>query len=286
MELAITFGQLNPRAWHEAGLAADALGFESVWLPEHLVFPLEMRGQLVPGEEHPPVPPSMPIYEPTAYLAWLAAQTTRIRLGTFVYLLGIRHPFVGARAFATLDVLSGGRAEVGVGAGWLVTEWEAAGLDPSTRGRRLDEAIAVCRRLWTEEVVEHHGEFFDFAPVMFEPKPVQAPHPPIVVGGESRRALRRAAELGDGWIGMSHTPTSVVPQLALLRDLEAAAGRAERPVVSTVMAPPGTDVTPELAGEYAAAGVDRLIVVPWTSSRDAVAGMERFAAQHELNGEQ
>ncbi|MEZ5206019.1 MAG: TIGR03619 family F420-dependent LLM class oxidoreductase [Acidimicrobiales bacterium] len=187
MELAITFGQLNPRAWHEAGLAADALGFESVWLPEHLVFPLEMRGQLVPGEEHAPVPPSMPIYEPTAYLAWLAAQTTRIRLGTFVYLLGIRHPFVGARAFATLDVLSGGRAEVGVGAGWLVTEWEAVGLDPSTRGRRLDEAIAVCRRLWTEDVVEHHGEFFDFAPVMFEPKPIQAPHPPIVVGGESRR---------------------------------------------------------------------------------------------------
>lgn len=274
MKFAITFGQLHPAYWLEAVREADRLGYESAWLPEHLVFPVEMRGQLVPGEEHPPVPPSTPVYEPGAYLSFVAAQTTRIRLGTFVYLLGIRHPFVGARAFATLDVLSGGRAEVGVGAGWMTTEWEAVGLDPATRGRRLDEAIEVCKRLWTEEVIEHHGEFFDFAPVMFEPKPVQHPHPPIVVGGESDRALRRAARLGDGWIGMSHTPESVVPQVRKLRAFEEEYGRADRPVQVTVM---GAVRESADLQRWAEAGVDRLIVVPWTRSREAVDGLRRFA---------
>jgi probable F420-dependent oxidoreductase len=274
VKFAMTFGQLNPKYFLDAALAADRLGFESAWLPEHLVFPLAMSGQLVPGEEHPPVPPSTPIFDAAAYLSWLAAQTTQIRLGTFVYLLGLRHPFVGARAFATLDILSGGRAEVGIGAGWLVTEWPAAGLDPRTRGRRLDETIDVCKRLWTEEVVEHHGEFYDFEPVMFEPKPVQKPHPPLVIGGESDRALRRAAERCDGWIGMSHTPESVVPQIAKLRTFEADAGRADRPVITTVM---GTVESHDDIKRWEEAGVDRLIVVPWTRSRDAVDGLTRFA---------
>jgi probable F420-dependent oxidoreductase len=279
MKFAITFGQLNPRYWLEAAVEADRLGFESAWLPEHLVLPVEMRGQLVPGEEHPPVPPSTPVFDAAAYLAYLAARTERIRLGTFVYLLGIRHPFVGARAFATLDVLSGGRAEVGVGAGWLVTEWDAVGLDPKTRGRRLDEAIDVCKRLWTEEVVEHHGEFFDFAPVMFEPKPVQRPHPPIVVGGESERALRRAARRGDGWIGMSHTPQSAAAQIARLRQFEDEYGRADRPVVTTVMGAVGSPTDIE---RWQESGVDRLIVVPWTRSSEAVDGLRRFA-EHYLS---
>jgi probable F420-dependent oxidoreductase len=274
VKFAFTFGQLNPTYWLDAALAADRLGFESAWLPEHLVFPVEMRGQLVPGEEHPPVPPSTPVFEPGAYLSYLAGQTEQIRLGTFVYLLGIRHPFVGARAFATLDVLSNGRAEVGVGAGWMTTEWDAVGLDPKSRGRRLDESIGVCKRLWTEEVVEHHGEFFDFAPVMFEPKPVQQPHPPVVVGGESDPALRRAARLGDGWIGMSHTPESVVAPIEKLRRFEVEEGRADRPVEVTVMGPVAEPADVE---RWEAAGVDRLIVVPWERSRDAVAGLERFA---------
>lgn len=277
MKFGMTFGRLNPAFFLEAVLEADRLGFESAWLPEHLVFPVEMRGQLVPGEEHPPVPPSTPVFDAPAYLSFVAAQTARIRLGTFVYLLGLRHPFVGARAFATLDVVSNGRAEVGVGAGWLVTEWEAAGFDPRSRGRRLDEAIEVCRRLWTEEVVEHHGEFYDFPPVMFEPKPVQRPHPPVVVGGESERALRRAARLGDGWIGMSHDPDSVAAQIAKLRRYEEEAGRADRPLEITVM---GEVTHPSDLERWEEAGVDRLIVVPWRRSPEAVDGLRRFADEH------
>jgi probable F420-dependent oxidoreductase len=277
MKFGMTFGRLNPAFFLDAVIEADRLGFESAWLPEHLVFPVEMRGQLVPGEEHPPVPPSTPVFDAPAYLSFVAARTSRIRLGTFVYLLGLRHPFVGARAFATLDVVSNGRAEVGVGAGWLVTEWEAVGFDPRSRGRRLDEAIEVCRRLWTEEVVEHHGEFYDFPPVMFEPKPVQRPHPPVVVGGESERALRRAARLGDGWIGMSHDPDSVATQVAKLRRYEQEAGRADRPLEITVMG----EVTRRSDLErWEEAGVDRLIVAPWRRSPEAVDGLRRFADEH------
>lgn len=276
MKFGMTFGQLHPKYFHAAALEADRLGFESAWLPEHLVFPVEMRGQLVPGEDHPPVPPSTPVFDACAYLSWIAAQTDQIRLGTFVYLLGLRHPFVGARAFATLDIVSGGRAEVGIGAGWLVTEWETVGLDPKSRGRRLDEAIEVCKRLWTEEVIEHHGEFYDFSPVMFEPKPVQQPHPPLVVGGESDRALRRAARACDGWIGMSHTPESVGPQVQKLRQYEDEYGRADRPVQVTVM---GTVSSADDVKRFEEAGVDRLIVVPWSRSREAVDGMRRFADQ-------
>jgi probable F420-dependent oxidoreductase len=184
-----------------------------------------------------------------------------------VYLLNIRHPFTGARGFATLDVLSGGRAEVGVGAGWLRAEWEAVGLDPRTRGRRLDEAIDVCRRLWSEDVIEHHGEFFDFGPVMFEPKPVQQPLP-ILVGGESDAALRRAVERGDGWLGMQHTPESAGVIAGRLR--------AERGDAFSISVG-GTVTSADDVSRYADAGVDRLIVSPWSRTSEALDGIKRFA---------
>lgn len=280
MKLGITFGQLNPGLWQEVAVEADALGYESVWLPEHLVFPLEISGQLISGEEHPPVPPTVPIFEPCSYLSFLAAKTERINLGTFVYLLGIRHPFTSARGFATLDVLSGGRALCGVGAGWLTTEWRAAGLDPSTRGARLDEAIEVVRKLWTEPTITHDGEYFPFEPVAFEPKPVQAGGPPILVGGESKRALRRAAEVGDGWLGMWHTPETAAERVATIRTLAEAAGRDPGEVEMTVMGEV-TDDTPLDA--WTAAGVDRLIVTPWARSREAVAGIQELAARIGLS---
>ncbi|MEY2436590.1 MAG: hypothetical protein QOF97_1426, partial [Acidimicrobiaceae bacterium] len=194
IKLGVALGRLNPAFFVDVTEEADRLGYESVWLPEHLVFPVVMAGSPFAGDDHPPVPPSTPVFDAFAYLSYLAGRTQQIRLATHVYNLGLRHPFVAARAIATLDIVSGGRAIAGVGASWLAEEWTAVGLDFATRGRRLDEALEVCRRLWTEEVVEHHGEFFDFDPVMFEPKPVQRPHPPIVVGGESKPALRRAAQ--------------------------------------------------------------------------------------------
>jgi probable F420-dependent oxidoreductase len=180
---------------------------------------------------------------------------------------------VAARAVATLDVVSGGRAEVGVGAGWLREEWTAAGLDPRTRGRRLDEALEVVQRLWTEETVEHHGEFFDFAPVMFEPKPLQRPHPPLHVGGESPAALRRAARLGDGWYGLGHTPQTAAQVVKTLAGLRAEAGRAGDFTITVG----GELAEPDDLARWESAGVDRLVVKPWERSREAVAGLRRFA---------
>ncbi len=273
LKLAISLGMLHPAAFVETTEEADRLGFESVWLPEHLIFPVDMGGSPYPGDDHPPVPPSTPVFDAFAYLSFLAGRTERIRLGTNVYLLGLRHPFVAARAVQTLDVVSGGRAEVGVGAGWLRQEWVATGLDPSTRGRRLDEALEVVQRLWTEETVEHHGEFFDFPPVMFEPKPIQKPHPPIHVGGESPAALGRAARLGDGWYGLGHTPESAAEVVKTLRALRAEAGRAGPFTISVG----GAVEDPVDLRRWEDAGVDRLVVTPWKRSREAVAGLRRFA---------
>ena len=274
IKLGVALGRVHPALHLELTREAERLGYESVWLPEHLVFPIEMEGSPHPGEEHPPVPPTTPVFDAFAYLAFLAGQSQRLRLGTHVYLLGLRHPFVSARAIQTLDLVSGGRAEVGIGAGWLASEWRAAGLDFASRGRRLDEALAVCKRLWSEPVVEHRGRFFEFPPVAFEPKPIQRPWPPILVGGESEAALRRAARHGDGWIGLDHTPESARERAAHLRSLRAEVGRGEARFEVTVGA---RDPSRDELARYAEAGVARVIVSPWQRSREAARALARLA---------
>ena len=273
MKFGIALGRLNPAFFVDVVEEADRLGFESVWLPEHLVLPVAMAGSPFAEQEHPPVPPSTPVFDAFAYLSFLAGRTQHVRLGTHVYLLGLRHPFVAARAIATLDIVSGGRAIVGVGAGWLASEWDALGLEFASRGRRLDEAIDVCRRLWTDDVIEHHGDFFDFGPVMFEPKPVQQP-PPIIVGGESAPALRRAARLGDGWIGLDHTLDTIGEPLKQLQTLREEAGRVDGPFEVTIGGPVRSEAD---IRAWEAAGVDRLIVAPWRRSREAIDGLRVFS---------
>ena len=273
MKLAISLGMLNPSLWVQVTEEADRLGFESVWLPEHLVIPVQMGGSPYAGQDHPPIPPQVPVFDAFTYLGFLAGRTSDVRFCTHVYNLGLRHPFISARAVATLDVISGGRAMFGIGASWLQAEWEAVGLDFHTRGRRVDEALDVCRRLWSEEVIEHHGEFFDFNPVMFEPKPIQRPWPPIHVGGDGAAALRRAAVAGDGWIPMNHTLDQIPPAVARLAELRDAAGR-EGKVEVTIGGPIAAPADVE---RYAEAGIDRVIVRPWTSSKDAIDGIRRFA---------
>ena len=274
MKLGIGLGAVNPHFFVELSLEAERLGFESIWLPEHLVFPIDMAGSPFPGDDHPPVPPTTPVFDAFAYLCFLAGRTSRIRLGTNVYLLALRHPFAAARAVQTLDIVSQGRCEVGIGAGWLREEWHATGLDPATRGRRLDEAIDVCKRLWTEDVVEHHGRFYDFPAVAFEPKPVQKPHPPLHCGGESEAALRRAAERCNGWLGLGHTLESAAPLLERLSALRREAGRASEPFEVIVGA--RIDSRDQIA-RFEDAGVTRIIATPWRRSREAIEGTRRLA---------
>jgi len=274
VKFGIALGRLNPAFFVDCTLEADRLGFESVWLPEHLIFTRQMSRSPHPGETHPPVPPDVPIFDAFAYLSYLAGRTERIRLGTHVYNIGLRHPFVAARAVQTLDIVCGGRLEFGIGASWLEEEWVAAELDFHTRGRRVDEAIEVCKKLWTEETVDHHGEFFDFEGAVFVPKCVQQPWPPILVGGESEAALRRAARLGDGWIGMSHSFESAERSIGRIRELLDAEGRDATGFQFCLGGPVESPVD---IWRWEELGVTRLIVSPWARSREAIDGMRRFA---------
>ncbi len=277
VKFGVALGALNAHFHLAATEAAEALGYESVWLPEHLVLPVHMSRSPRAGEDHPPIPPAAPVFDAFAYLAFLAGRFPSLRLGTHVYNLGLRHPFVAARAVQTLDIVSGGRFEFGIGASWLEEEWVAAGLDFSSRGRRVDEVLAVCKRLWTEPEVAHDGEFFSFDAVAFEPKPVQRPWPPILVGGESPAALRRAALAADGWIGMAHTLESAAAQIERLRELRRFREVDEAPDRPFQICVGGPVRSLDDVKRWEEIGVTRLVIAPWSRSPEAVDGLNRYA---------
>lgn len=261
---------------------AEQLGVESVWVPEHLVLPVQIRSRYpYSADGVPPVPPDTPFLDPLVTLAQIAAATSTVRIGTNIYLLALRHPLETARRVMTLDLLSGGRVILGVGTGWLAEEFGAAGIDFATRGARTSECIEALRTIWTANEPEFHGRFFSFGPVRFEPKPLQKPHPPIIVAGDSRAALRRAVRLGDGWCGLGHTPDTAAPQVAALRDLLAASGRD--PASFEIMVSFGsTSLTRDDVQAYGAAGVHRIIVLPWMQGGEAEDQLEQLAERLQL----
>jgi len=274
VKFGVTFARLRPALWAQTAELCDELGYESVWLPEHLVLPVQQSGSPYAGSDHPPVRADAPVFDVFTMLAFFAGRTERIRLGTNVYNIGLRHPFVTARAVATLDVVSGGRVELGIGASWLKEEWDVAGLNFATRGARVDEALDVCKRLWTEPEIEHNGEHFAFAPVAFEPKPLQPGGPPIAVGGDSKPALRRAALRGDGWIPMNTPLSGLAAARAEIAAMRKEAGRDGEFTVTAM----GSLQSPNDVDAYREAGVDRLVVFPWRKSAEAAEGLKQFAA--------
>jgi len=273
MKIGISL-RVGPRNWVEFTQAAEAAGLDSVWVPEHLIMPVKMTGH--PGSPHegePPISGDTPAWDPWLQLAYLAGQTRTIRLGVNVFNIGLRHPFITARALTTADLLSGGRIDFGVGASWLSEEWQAMELPFETRGRRVDETIQIIQRLFTEDVVEHAGEFFKFQPVKFQPKPVQSPWPPFLIGGDSPAAIRRAARLGDGWLPMAQTIESLPDNLKRLAALREEAGRTGPfQVTLQLSGPPDVD---ELL-RWRDVGVDRVIVTPWSHPRDGVGAIRRL----------
>src|SRR5262245_55465265 len=215
LKIGVPLFMVRPENMSAVAVRAEQLGFESVWVAEHLVFPTQIRSRYpYAAEGVPPINPATPLLDPLLVLMQVAARTERIRLGTNVYILPLRHPLAVARMAMTLDLLSNGRLTFGVGLGWLAEEFDAAGIDFASRGARRREYVRAIRALWTEDAPSFDGRFVSFQPVKFEPKPVQKPHPPIVFGGESDAALRRAAALGDGWYGVGHTPDSARGQVA------------------------------------------------------------------------
>lgn len=233
-----------------ARLAEDA-GFHGILISDHLFFPGKLVSRYPYSEDgRPAFDGTTPFPDPWTTIAAMAAVTERLRFGTMVYILPLRHPLEVAKTVGSVAVLSGGRIALGCGAGWIREEYDALGVDFSTRGRRMDEMIPALRALWAGGPVEHHGDFFDFGPLEMSPSPARPI--PIYVGGLAPAALRRAAQLGDGWIGTGHAPEEVPPLLERLRALRKEAGREAEPFETIVplSVPPDPDLLRRLEAEH------------------------------------
>ena len=199
--------------------SVEDLGFTSVWTGDHIVLPVEetdqypytLDGRFV-------VRPDDPQLDALVTLSYIASATERVSIGTTVAIVPYRNPILQAKMFATLDVLTGGRAVCGVGVGWLEKEFEVLGASYAHRGAVTDEYLTIFKTLWTDELPEFHGEHYDFDGIYFAPKPIQRPHLPIWVGGHSRRAIRRTVKFGDAWHPTRQTPEFVARNLTYLRE--------------------------------------------------------------------
>lgn len=246
---------------------AEAAGFASLWASEHVVF-FEDYAPTYPyaASGRPPMEADTAMMEPLNLLSFIAAKTKRIRLGTGVFLLPQRNPVYTAKETATVDVLSGGRLDFGIGVGWLREEFEAVDVPFEERGARCDEYIEILKRLWTKDIAEFSGRFYQLAPCIQKPQPVQRPHPPILVGGTSAPAIRRAARLGDGWVAINLTVAEVSEKLTSLRAQRQDAGLSMDGFRSTLMMV-NYPVTPaDLAG-YRDAGIDQIVLPPMKADR-------------------
>jgi probable F420-dependent oxidoreductase len=248
--------------WLEAvATGVESRRIDALWIPEHVVqfgdyashYPYSPDGKMPSG-------PQSGMLEPFTTLAFLAGLTSRVRLGTAICLLGQRNPVYAAKEIATLDWLSKGRVDLGIGVGWLKEEYEAVGVPWARRGARIEESVEMLMTLWCDEVSAHEGEFFNLPPSSMYPKPVQEPHPPVHFGGESSAAISRAARIGQGWHTFGRLPQDVGPVLEYLdRELERS-GRSRAGFQVTV-SPYLHPLTPEMVDQYAEAGIDQLTVM-------------------------
>ena len=201
MQIGCHLPTQGPVATREALLTfcrkAEAQQIASLWVSDHVVFP-KVNTSTYPGGRFPHAPET-PYLEPVAVLAAAAMCTERARIGASVFILGHRHPIVMAKMLTTIDALSNGRLICGFGVGWWAEEFAALGIPFHTRGRQGDEMLRVFKELWTSENPQFDGEFYRFRNIGFAPKPVQKPHPPLWIGGNSPGAFRRVVTLGDGW---------------------------------------------------------------------------------------
>ena len=241
------------------GKRAEDVGLDSIWLGEHVVLFDKMEFPY-PGSKDGkiPVPPGGGLLDTVTVFGILAGATKNVRLGTGICLIPQRNPIYTAKEFATLDYLTNGRMDFGIGVGWCKEEVLACGYSWEDRGERCDEFLTLMQSLWTKEVTTFKGKHISVDAVRMDPKPVQKPHIPIIVGGHSKRAFRRAAEFGAGWYGFAITPDMTKDALAGLDEALAKAGRS-RDGFEIVITPP-YNVTPEMVQEFAALGVDRIVV--------------------------
>ena len=237
---------------------AEDLGFESIWYAEHPAVPVHSNspfpstgGEIPENYSH--------FTDPYIALSRASGVTSTIKLGTGITLVPERNPILLAKEIAALDLYSGGRFLFGVGTGWLREETELMGGNFDHRWSQTREAIEVMKALWTNEVAEFHGEYFDFPPVKSYPKPAQKPHPPVIIGGMARRVLRRVANHADGWMPNRVTPAEVEDSRARLDAMAAEGGRDPASITISVY---GQEPEREVVQPFLDAGANRVVVRP------------------------
>lgn len=250
----------TPELLAEIARVAEACGFHSLWLPEHVVL-FDQYSSVYPYSEDGrlPAPAEAGILEPFGTLAFLAGVTRSIRLGTGICLVPQRNPVYTAKQATTLDWLCAGRFDFGIGVGWLAEEFAAVGVPFERRGARCRSYVEVMKRLWCDDVSEWKDEFYELPPCRQYPKPVQTPHPPLHFGGESDAALRRVADLGQGWYGFGLGPADARRRIADLAALLRERARSRADVLVSVSPGRGQRDDATVAA-YRDAGVDQVIV--------------------------
>jgi probable F420-dependent oxidoreductase len=238
------------------GRALEERGFESLWAPEHSHIPLSRRSPFPQGGELPKK--YYDVMDPFVTLAAAAAVTSRLKVATGICLVVQRDPIHTAKAVASLDQTSGGRFLFGIGAGWNAEEMADHGTEFASRFAVMQERVEAMKAIWTQSKPEYRGKFVEFPPMMTWPKPVQHPHPPVIVGGAFPYGARRAIAYGDGWVPHARRPAygEVLGMLPEFRKMATAAGRDPASIPITVF---GVAEDRELIERYRAAGVARLV---------------------------
>jgi probable F420-dependent oxidoreductase len=251
--------------------AAEERGFESLFFPEHTHIPVSRRTPWPGGAELPRE--YSHILDPFVGLTAAAAVTTKILLGAGICLVTEHDPISTAKTVASLDLISNGRFLFGIGAGWNVEEMENHGADPNHRWKIVRERVQAMKEIWTKEEAEYHGEFVNFDPIWSWPKPVQKPHPPVLIGGDSPHTLKRVIAYGDGWMPIPfRNPAPLSERIQELNRMAAEAGRGRIPV--TVY---GAQPREEVLNHYAEIGVDRCIFwMPSATEADAMVLLDRY----------
>jgi probable F420-dependent oxidoreductase len=260
----------------ELGRALEERGFESLWAPEHSHIPLSRRSPFPQGGDLPKK--YYDVMDPFVALATAAAVTTRLKVATGICLVVQRDPIQTAKAVATLDQVSGGRFLFGIGAGWNAEEMADHGTEFKARFAVMRERVEAMKAIWTRSRPEYDGDFVKFPPMMTWPKPVQKPHPPVIVGGAFPHGARRALAYGDGWVPHARRPAygEVLGLLPQFRVMAAEAGRPLDAVPITVF---GVAEDPDLIERYQDAGVARLIFnLPAAKADEVLPILDRCAA--------
>ncbi len=257
----------------ELGAEVEARGFESLWFPEHTHIPTSRRTPFPGGGELPPEYSRS--HDPFVALTAAAMSTKKIGLGTGICLIIERDTITTAKAVASLDVLSGGRFIFGIGGGWNREEMEHHGTDYPTRFAKLEEQVAAFKTIWTEDEAEFHGRHVDFDPIWSWPKPVQKPHPPIVLGGGTRYTRQRVVDFCSGWMPIGRDDEAVLRGIEDLRQRAERAGRAMETISINVF---GATPNREVLDRYAEAGVSRAVLLARPEGRDLVLPrLDRYA---------